>query len=260
MLACLSTGCGTDDSAPDTADVDASRASEVSAVGAAAHPLFEDGLERFSKGDFAGAIIQFRNVIQLEPTNPTARIEIGRALNAAGDPASAEHELREAIRFEAHPNVVSEPLGVALLHQSKFADLDRLVRDTGGRSPTVEASMQLLLANAYVQQGDRQRALEALDRARKLDPRNIEPLVKRADIAFASGDNDAAKEAIRIAEAIDPESAQVWAFKGRLSIRDGDYELALENYERASALDRDLTSARAGYARALVMLGRVEDA
>ena len=55
---------------------------------------YEEGAKRMSEGDFAGAVIHFKNVLQEDHNHLPARIALGRANLRLGNALGAVKELR----------------------------------------------------------------------------------------------------------------------------------------------------------------------
>ncbi|MEJ7808160.1 MAG: tetratricopeptide repeat protein, partial [Telluria sp.] len=63
------------------------------------------------KGDLRAAVIQLKNVIQLDADNRSARLLLGELYLDQGDAASAEKELRRALALGADSGTVALLLG-----------------------------------------------------------------------------------------------------------------------------------------------------
>ncbi|WP_354698108.1 hypothetical protein DSM112329_03773 [Paraconexibacter sp. AEG42_29] len=119
------------------------RSSRAAALSAAADPapvvgrvapaeLLAAGAREHAAGAFAEAATLFRQAAYLDPSSPTAHLQLGLALEAAGDPG-AERAFRAAHRAlgAADPEVIEQELG-----GHAVADLARLLADRLGNPGT----------------------------------------------------------------------------------------------------------------------------
>ena len=98
-----------------------------------------------------------------------------------------------------------------------------------------------VLASAYLQRGEYDRALEVYRRAVELEPNDEGLLLGIASVRLALGELDESEQAIQQALAIQPQSAQAWVMRGRISARRQDEQEALGHFERAIELDPGAT-------------------
>ncbi|MGB5453627.1 MAG: tetratricopeptide repeat protein, partial [Sedimenticolaceae bacterium] len=96
----------------------------------AADPLavryYEDAVARFNDGDAKSAMIQLKNALQRDPGQLSAKILLGRAHLALGEPHLAEEELLQAKQLGADPLLVALPLARAHNETGKY---DENIRD-----------------------------------------------------------------------------------------------------------------------------------
>jgi arylsulfatase A-like enzyme/Flp pilus assembly protein TadD len=94
-----------------------------------------------------------------------------------------------------------------------------------------------VLANAYLQRGEFDRALEVYRSAIDLEPHDETLHLGIATVHFARGELEASEQAIDQALAIEPQSAQAYVSRGRIAERRQDEEQALRHFETAIEMD-----------------------
>lgn len=188
------------------------------------------------KGDFKGAVIELKNVVQKSPDSAPARFLLGQALFGDGNYPAAEKELRKARELGGGNN---DDLDVLLartlleLNQPERVIEDINVRD--GMPANAEAAVLALRAQALFIKGNSEEALSALGEAEKKAPKHPETLLTRALIAQSQGDKAAALGFVDSALGKDTSRVDLWVLKGGL----------------LHALDRQ-QDAQAAYSEALV--------
>ena len=85
--------------------------------------MFEDAQSRFNNGDYQGAIIQLKNVLQQNSDDMAARLLLGRAYLHTGDAVAAEEEIKRAQFGLTDPSRFLLPLGKAYFLQRKYDEL-----------------------------------------------------------------------------------------------------------------------------------------
>ena len=221
--------------------------------------FYEDGLARFEKGDWAGAIVQLKNALQEDPRNLAANVLIGKAYLANVQPADAENALEKAIRLGADRSEIVIPLAEALLVQGKGKDV--LVRfPPESAAPAQLVELLVLRGHASRQDNDEPAAIRAFEEAMALDSRAVGHKLSLADIRSHRG---AFPEALRLADEairIDPSNAKAVYVKGTILQGSGDAAGALKAYGQALAVDAKAPDARLARATLLLDLGRDADA
>ena len=75
------------------------------------------------KGELKAASIELKNVLQKNPDNPQARMELGKLYLKIGDMAAAEKELSRALSLGIKDEQILPYLGRSLLYQGKHAEV-----------------------------------------------------------------------------------------------------------------------------------------
>ena len=134
------------------------------------------GRALFGTGNLAGAATVFRNAIALRPKNTTARFFLATSLESAGDYDRALAEYRELLAIDSQSAEGHLGLGVLLvkLGGDKINEgIEALARAIALNPVLYEA--RITIGRALVQQGRPAEAVEHLQRAVELAPKNPEP-------------------------------------------------------------------------------------
>lgn len=203
--------------------------------------LIADAKQYQQKGDNKAAVIQLKNVLQKDPDNKEARYLLGSIYNQAGDPVSAEKELRKAVSLGMSPAMALPDLGKALLAQGQF---QKMLDETSADSrANTDANLITLRANAFLGLGKKAEAKEAFLLALKSSPDFADAIIGLAKLAAAERDMDAANNFAEMAVSKNPQHAQAWLFKGDLLRVQGKLDEALIAYDKTIKIEPDNSTA-----------------
>ncbi len=262
------------------ADTDFSRASRRSGEfemfdrGAATeeHQLLADGIERFRRGDFEGAVAAFKQVSELNPESTQAYVSIGSAYMRMDRLTEAANAFRRALALD--PDDAVARVGMAQVHKL-WGQPDQALEE-------LERALELDPENAdahytraiiYQELGELELELEALVATAGIDPRNSVALSRLADIYLANemhadaisalkaaltgrtpvdhahtrlaeayyalGNMDAVENELRKEIALRPKLASPHANLARLLAEQGRSAEAVHEYETARSLTSD---------------------
>ncbi|MCA0241857.1 MAG: PEP-CTERM system TPR-repeat protein PrsT [Proteobacteria bacterium] len=237
------------------------------AAAAAADPkasrLYEDALQRFDKKDFAGAVLQLKNALQVDASLLPVHVLLGKSLLAQGQPIPAEAAFVEALRLGVSREEIVVPMARAALDSGKarmvldderFADKDL--------RPATRFALLVLKAGAADDVGDRRLAQQLLDRAREVDPSAPDAWVAEAKLRIRQGQlreaQAAADKALSLATA--GRAAMPAYVRGTVSHVQGDLKGALSFYDQALQAEPDQVDALVSRAGLLLDLNRPADA
>ncbi|MDR3719125.1 MAG: VWA domain-containing protein [Bryobacteraceae bacterium] len=139
--------------------------------GAGAYEFLAQGVMLLLEKKDAAAVAPLRDALRLDASLASARVQLGMALDAAGDSAGAESELREAGKQLGGVSSVHSALGVVLFRRGSVADAVAEFREAVRAAPKDPAG-HANLAQALEKQGDLKGALEELRTVVQLDPRD----------------------------------------------------------------------------------------
>lgn len=198
----------------------------------------ERGLTSFEVGEFGAAIVDAKNILQVEPRNIQARILLGAALVRVGDGAAAEFELRRAMAMGADLNDVSVDLCSALLQQEKFSEI--VLEIEPGRIVNYDDRMQALrmIGDSYLGLGNAVKAREYYSDVLRGDAQNegarlgiVRSYVNESNVLQARQTLDQILDE-------DSEFGPAWLVSGYLSARMGEADRAVRDYTKAAELAR----------------------
>ena len=122
-----------------------------------------------------------------------------------------------------------------MVQQGKFADLADLVKP-GNRAPPLESKVRLALGIAAGGLHDRAKAESMLTDAVRLDPNALAPKITLARTLGATNPAEANK-LLDQALALDPRSVEALQVKGELARAHGDAKAAMSQFDAALKID-----------------------
>ncbi len=108
--------------------------------------------------------------------------------------------------------------------------------------------------------GNYRKAAEALQKALKIEPDNVEVLGKLATVLLQLGEAEQARQLLEKAAARDPRNADIQYKLGIAMLEKGEYQTAIDHCKRALVLAPGLFPARIIVGHALQGSGRLEEA
>ena len=221
--------------------------------------FYEDALQKYEKGDVAGAIIQLKNTLTEDKKMLAAQLLLGKVLLANGELKGAEAAFEEALNQGVSRSEVAVPMGQLYLQLGEPKKLLDTINTTG-LPPSVQAEVLTLRGSAYVMSASPAQAAKAFADARALDPKSPAPLVAEAPMLLRMGERDKAKALVLKATEVAPDNAGAWFAQGTILQGLGDSKGALAAQEKALALNPKHVDARVSRATLLLMLNREKDA
>ena len=112
--------------------------------------------------------------------------------------------------------------------------------------PTESKSAEIIknIALIYVQKGEDEKAVAALNEARKLNPDDSNLLLTEANVYYKMGNKEKFQELISEASAKDPNNAELIYNLGVVSADSGEIETAKKYYKKAIEIDPTYSSAQ----------------
>ncbi len=223
-----------------------------------ADALFAQAVARHQAGDVIGAIEYYQAALQKEPARVDARSNLGAAYARLGRYDEAAEQYRQALAQAGDQAAVRFNLALALFKSARVSDaateLERVVAADPGNRAAV-----LLLADCQLQLGRDAAVVELLgprEEALKDDRLFIylmgTALVRANDLQRGQGYID------RLFREGDPAEAHL--LMGATHLRKNDYRSAVGELEKAVARNADLPAVQSLLGRALMGIGRRDDA
>lgn len=233
----------------------ASRSKDASAFG----PHLHLGIVLLEKKDLPAAIVELKTAVEIAPSNAMAQFQMGRALAASGEDATAVEHLAEALRL--NPSLPEGALELAMSEQRLGRQADSIPlfeRAVAAEPKNTEALTNLGLA--LTQTGKAADAVAYLQRALAETPNDP---VAHEDLGVAELQQAHFDEAIaefQKALALDAGSSQLHYDLGlayKFKDRNADAETELK---KAAALDPALPDPSHTLGILYMQLGRLDDA
>ncbi|MCP9200339.1 tetratricopeptide repeat protein [Gramella sp. GC03-9] len=106
------------------------------------------------------------------------------------------------------------------------------------KEPSKKGEVASIIAGSYTSMGESEKAVEALQEAKALDPENISLLQAEANIYIQQQQLDKAKDIFEQMAEIDPDNPQIYNNIGLIYAQElENHEKAIENYKKAIELD-----------------------
>lgn len=200
-------------------------------------------------GDFKGAAIELKNVLQQEPGNAEARFRLGKLHFANNDFINAEKELRLALSkgYKAPEAAILLARTLLVLRQpEKIVDGINVLEGAPAES---NAAILAIRAQAHAMLGDKKGMASSLQQADALIPDHPDTLAVRAGQSFADGRQDQALEMLEKATAKDAGRADLQLMKADLLRAQKRSDEAIAVYRKALEIEPANLAARLAMAQ-----------
>ena len=150
-----------------------------------------------AEGNCAEAIPLFQRALAADPKQARAGLMLGRCQIAAKQYAEAEATLGQAVQRDPSLSEAQLELAIARYHQDNYAGA-RTALDAARPTQSGEARFQLYEGLVLLREGKRSEGIAALERARQIDPKQVEPTASYiAGLALQNeGDRTQARDAM----------------------------------------------------------------
>ncbi|XP_077791243.1 protein O-mannosyl-transferase TMTC1 isoform X2 [Podarcis muralis] len=218
------------------------------------------------------AVSHYQKAIQLSPNHHVAMVNLGRLYRSLGQNKDAETWYKRALKVARKAEILS-PLGALYYNTGRYEDALKVYREAAALQPsnketrlalaqvlammgqTKEAEQMTnhivteeaeclecyrLLSAIYSKQENYNKALEAIDKALQLKPKDPKVI---SELFFTKGNQlreqnhlDKAFESYKVAVDFNPEQAQAWMNMGGIEHIKGNYIMARGYYKKALQL------------------------
>ncbi|XP_064335233.1 protein O-mannosyl-transferase TMTC1 isoform X1 [Camelus dromedarius] len=221
------------------------------------------------------AVAHYQQAIRLSPSHHVAMVNLGRLCRSLGDNSEAEEWYKRALQVARRAEILA-PLGALYYNTGRYEEALQVYREATALQPsqrelrlalaqvlavmgqTKEAEKMTnhivseetgclecyrLLSAIYSKQELHEKALDAIDKALKLKPKDPKVI---SELFFTKGNQlreqnllDKAFESYRAAVELNPDQAQAWMNMGGIQHIKGNYVSARAYYETALQLVPD---------------------
>ncbi|XP_042323572.1 protein O-mannosyl-transferase TMTC1 isoform X5 [Sceloporus undulatus] len=218
------------------------------------------------------AVSHYQKAIQLSPSHHVAMVNLGRLYRSLGQNKEAETWYKRALKVTRKAEILT-PLGALYYNTGRYEDALKVYREAAALQPsnkdtrlalaqvlammgqTKEAEQMTnhivteeaeclecyrLLSAIYSKQENYNKALEAIDKALQLKPKDPKVI---SELFFTKGNQlreqnhlDKAFESYKVSVDLNPEQAQAWMNMGGIEHIKGNYITARNYYEKALQL------------------------
>jgi tetratricopeptide (TPR) repeat protein len=148
---------------------------------------FIDGMAQSQVGKADEGIASMEQAANLEPTNIQVLQALTQMYMRANRPADAERVAKRALTFNANSKDAAENYGFVLAVEKKF-DEARAQFENSSKIDPKDPHPLVLEAQTYEDANSLPLAMPLLDRALAIDPKNLEALGSKAELASAQHD------------------------------------------------------------------------
>jgi tetratricopeptide (TPR) repeat protein len=148
---------------------------------------FFDGTAQAMVGKTDEGIASMERAANLEPTNMQILQSLTRMYMSTNRPADAERVAKRALTFNANSKDAGLNLGFVFAGEKKFDEARAQFENVAKLDPK-DPHPIVLEAQTYADSNSLQLAMPLLDRALALDPKNLETLTAKAELASALHD------------------------------------------------------------------------
>lgn len=221
--------------------------------------LVKEAKTKLAAGEFKAALIQLKNAIEQDENNAEARFELGKLYLAQMNLASAEKEFRHARDAGIAASTVNPLIARTLLMQQEYQRvLDEL--PTPADASTDAASMLALRATAELGLRRTDDARKTLQHAQQIDPNNAWVHLALAQLALADHNLTLAMQALDQALHLDPKQLDALVMKADLLRASGKEDEAAATYREVIRLNPQHSGARLALAGIALNANRLADA
>ncbi len=218
----------------------------------------------YRKGDYEAAVPLLQESAEMLSNNAEVQYHLGMAHYRRGSEDDARTALGKAVSLpadfkgkdEARTRLASLGTGAAAASPGQIAELEKAV----AQHPDDLIAI-VRLASAYRQGGKNDRATELYEKALKLNPKAVAPMVQLAEL-YAGPLNQPAKalQLAKSARALAPQDARLGHLAGRLAFDAGDHAWAYNLLYESAVKQPNDAEVQYDLAWAAYSLGRVDEA
>ena len=200
------------------------------ALGEAPAARYHEGLLALEDGDHAAAERSFRRVLEAQPRNVPALVNLGVALRETGRLEESMACFQRAAATDPANAEALNNLGLSLHHDGQSRDAIRLFKRALQLRPGFAQAL-VNWGNALRDMGDLAGATARFDEAIAADPNAVEALNNSAAVALESEKLEEARSRYRRAAALRPGYPEARAGMAQVMLREQRFDAAWDLYE-----------------------------
>lgn len=196
----------------------------------------QSGQTHFNNKEWKSAIIEFKNAIKQDPENASARAKLGETYLKTYSANAAIKELTRAIKLGHNKTELLIPLGQAYRQSNEFGKIIEDINVETSQTPNEQARILALRATAYLSINNTEEALNALNKAKKLDDNATE--VRLAWATFEGRRGNTAEQKTWLTPLLEREGgvADAWTQMGQIENSANNFDAAEKAYSRSIEL------------------------
>jgi tetratricopeptide (TPR) repeat protein len=199
--------------------------------------LSQGRTDQAAQDSLTKAIQQFEALVKTDPSDTNSNLILGRLykLNNQGDKAAAAFKRVLSSDPSSRDGLVS--LGQLYIDQGEYDAAIQLLGEVS--DDDMDSSLLGMLAYAYGQKHDIDKAVATYEKALADDPENRELRRSYSEVLLANGRTDAAREQLEKILQTDPQDGATYLSLGQLDRQIGKFDQARQELDRAHSLMPD---------------------
>jgi tetratricopeptide (TPR) repeat protein len=191
----------------------------------------ERAREYLAKNEFKKAVIELKNVVQLDPNDDEAYVELGETHLKLQETREAFHAFSTATSVNPENMNAQLKVGQILLLGKQTEEARKRVEPILEKVPDHVEALSLL-AGVQIQEKDLEGAIETLEKAASKDPNHFNTHLSLGRLFLLRGEPKKAEEAYLKAVSLDPSSSVPYIELSRIHASKGAWDRAEEELKR----------------------------
>jgi tetratricopeptide (TPR) repeat protein len=180
------------------------------------------------------AIGQFEALTKIDPSDTESSLILGRLYKLDNQGDKAAEAFKKVLNSDPSSRDALLSLGQLYLDEGRYEDAISLL--SGLSEDDMDPSLTGMLAYAYGQKRDIDKAVETYEKAISQDPDNQELRRSYSEVLMANGRPEAAREQLKKILAADPQDGPTYLRLGQLDRQTGKFDEARQELDRARTL------------------------
>jgi tetratricopeptide (TPR) repeat protein len=198
------------------------------------HSLGDNEAAANSEATIRKAITEFEAVTRLDPKDTDSLIALGRLYRVTNQTSKAEDAFRKALGADPGSKPALSFLAQLYLDQGNYADAIATLQRI---SPAdMDPAALVMLGQAYLENHDYDKAVDAYNQALEQDPENQELRQYYAEALLNAGKNNEARAEFQKILRTDPNDGAAWLRLGHLDRVEGKFDEGREELAKAQSL------------------------